>query len=160
MKEISTIAIRRAKVSDIDSVVSLAMELMKMHAKQDPLFEMKIGVRPVYKKYFIEGLRSSKKILLIARDREIVVGYILAVYSERKPIFKIKNIGVVNEIYILPEYRKQGIARKLLEEIDNWFKKKNLHHSQLFVHGSNISAQKTWKALGFKSYMSAMHRSL
>ena len=55
----------------------------------------------------------------------------------------------ITNIAVHPNYRKQGIASKLLEELINYCKNKNCTASTLEVRSSNIAAQNLYKKYGF-----------
>lgn len=55
----------------------------------------------------------------------------------------------ITNIAVHPNYRKQGIASKLLEELINYCKNKNCTAFTLEVRSSNIAAQNLYKKYGF-----------
>ncbi|MFC1479305.1 GNAT family N-acetyltransferase [Planctomycetota bacterium] len=57
----------------------------------------------------------------------------------------------IQSVYVDPEYRKQGVFRKLYEFIQDEAKEaKDVIGFRLYVEESNKQAQKTYKALGMK----------
>lgn len=82
------------------------------------------------------GMRSNtkddlKKPCFIAKEKNKIVGYIFGhYYKERKRIADI-NKGdkcfEVDELYVLPEYRSQGIGKKLFKLMEDEVKDKALY---------------------------------
>ncbi|MBM4762917.1 GNAT family N-acetyltransferase [Bacillus sp. B15-48] len=68
-------------------------------------------------------------------------------------------IGIIAEIYVLPRYRKKGIAAKLCEEALSLFKEEGYNKVQLNVFEGN-RAKHLYKKLGFQAVSTIMERSL
>jgi ribosomal protein S18 acetylase RimI-like enzyme len=57
--------------------------------------------------------------------------------------------GWVLEIYVLPEFRRRGIAAKLLNRAEEWTKEQNAHSLWLNAGGNNDAAISLYKSSGF-----------
>ncbi len=66
---------------------------------------------------------------------------------EQKPE-KFKHIGIVGGLYVNPDYRGQGIGRKLTEKLLSYAKKK-FYSLQLKVVPTDIAAIKLYESFGF-----------
>ncbi len=77
----------------------------------------------------------------IAVEGEMIVGAILAGHDGRR--------GFINHLAVAPEYRKQGIATKLIQLAENAFKKNGIHKSALFVLKDNYSGIEFYKKIGW-----------
>ena len=73
------------------------------------------------------GLRHNERsdleeVCFIALDKERIVGYIFGHYDTNEK-YSFDEIGAkeffVSEIYVLPEYRSQGIGRKLFKMLED-----------------------------------------
>ncbi len=60
-----------------------------------------------------------------------------------------KKIGVVTHIYVRPEYRKQKIAKALLEKLEHWFIEQQVHSIELQALSENTTAIDFWKEMGY-----------
>ncbi|MFA5313296.1 MAG: GNAT family N-acetyltransferase [Methanomassiliicoccales archaeon] len=58
--------------------------------------------------------------------------------------------GWVLEIYVLPEFRRRGIAAKLLERAEEWTKEQNARSLWLNAGGNNDPAIALYKRSGFE----------
>ena len=65
-------------------------------------------------------------------------------------LYTVFDEGYVNNIAVLPEYRRQGIASLLLEKLTDFAKEKNLSFISLEVRASNISAISLYEKFGYK----------
>lgn len=57
--------------------------------------------------------------------------------------------GYINNIAVLPKYRKQGLGKLILSEIINYSKEKKLSFLSLEVRPSNTIAIRLYKSAGF-----------
>lgn len=57
--------------------------------------------------------------------------------------------GYVNNIYVSPALRHQGLARALLAQSDTWFRAKGVHRVRLTVTATNETARRLYEQAGF-----------
>ena len=82
----------------------------------------------------------------------IGVGKTIDYYSE-------EMIGNIPEVYVLPQYRKQGVAEKLCEEALRQLKEKGYKKVQLNVFSGN-HAKHLYQNLGFQEVSTLMEKKL
>lgn len=58
--------------------------------------------------------------------------------------------GMIEDVFVLPEYRNKGIARALLTHALHYCKENGLEYSSLAVTTSNASALSLYKSVGFE----------
>jgi ribosomal protein S18 acetylase RimI-like enzyme len=73
--------------------------------------------------------------------------------------FTDEEIGIINELYVLPPYRHRGIARELCYEAMVHFKKHTCKKVQLNVFQGN-KARELYRNLGFKNLYTTMEKKL
>lgn len=92
---------------------------------------------------FINELNKKYSFTRVAEFQDKVVGYICVNY--------IYNEAHILNLAVHPEYRKKGIATKLMKDaIINLINKGCIYY-YLEVRESNISAQRFYKKFGFKT---------
>ena len=116
--------IRKAKIKDVPNLVQLAMELLKYHESFDPYFAPAKNAKDVYAKFFKRCIYSTIKQLLVAEYNGEIAGYALGEISSRPPVFKIRNIGAINDMFVAEKFRKSGVAKQLLTELLDWIKRR------------------------------------
>ena len=82
---------------------------------------------------------------------------------DRPPVKRIGEFGHLKDAFILPGYRRRGIAKKLANELIKWFKSKKVEKIEFVEIEADIRNEigvKTWKSLGFKPFMIKMKRKL
>ena len=75
-------------------------------------------------------------------------GYLLVVY-----VFSLENFGMtaeIDEFFVLPQYRKQGTGKVLLETVETEFRKKGLTNISLQLSRENNSARKYYLRRGYR----------
>jgi len=80
---------------------------------------------------------------------EETVGFI-ACDSNWISYFESKEVGEIHELFVHPECRRRGIARKLVEKGVEYFREKNLNLCELWVGEGNDVARRFYRSLGFR----------
>ncbi|HKL43692.1 MAG TPA: GNAT family N-acetyltransferase [Candidatus Absconditabacterales bacterium] len=151
--------VRKAKNIDIPKIAKAAVQLLMYHAKLDPYFSPSQDAEEIYKKYFRRCIYSRKRELLVAEYEGEFAGYANIELASRPPVLKIRNMGVVNDIFVIEKFRKNGISKELFLGMLDWMKSKkksceSLEYIELSVNMEDPVSQKVWAKYGFKEYMS------
>ena len=100
--------------------------------------------RPWSRKMLSEELENQCAAFLVAQDGETgqVIGYagLLVVADE----------GYITNVAVFPEYRRQGVAAKLLAVFENFARGNHLAFLTLEVRESNRAAIGLYEKLGFR----------
>jgi len=101
-------------------------------------------------KFVREGLTSGKNFLLAAKDKNKLVGFAYASLFRDFPLEVTGTIGVINDVYVLPELRGRGIGRKLVERCLSKMKAEGVDAVRLTVLTENKAVVELYEKLGFK----------
>jgi len=92
-------------------------------------------------------LNDYNSVGIIAKIDNGIVGFIIVrIEIERKA-----PVGHILTIDIAPDRRRQGIAQRLLEEIERIIKEKGVEECRLEVREDNIAALSLYHKLGYKN---------
>lgn len=98
------------------------------------------------KKQFNENLISRSRYLLLAKENKNMLGFLVAT--------KIKNVfqsqGYIDDMYVKKEFRRQGIATKMILEFKKVMAIQKIKKIRLGVDINNDSAIKFYKKMGFQ----------
>lgn len=99
----------------------------------------------------LEENRSGKRITLMAFYGEELAGCCHLIYESKYPYFAEQKIPEVNDLNVFQEYRRKGIASKLLDELEN-------RASETFTHiGLGVGLYKDYgnaqRLYGQRGYM-------
>ncbi|MBN2095689.1 MAG: GNAT family N-acetyltransferase [Candidatus Aenigmarchaeota archaeon] len=146
--------VRQAAESDIKALEKFQQKSTDYVRPFDPTLKKK-GRIEYYK---VSDLMKSKKVLLLIVEKD---GKIVACgYGEIKdsPHFmEEKQFGYVGFMFVLEEFRRQGISKLILDELFQWFRKKKIKDVTLKTYSKNTYAIKSYEKYGFRPMVTAMH---
>lgn len=91
-------------------------------------------------------------------DNGKLVGFIHASLKIFPGFLKEKLGGTIANVYVQPEYRRQGIAEELVNRADAWFNLRKVGSVDLQVITENKAGIGFWKKMGFKSEVLQMRK--
>lgn len=97
-----------------------------------------VRIIPYYKK-------NKGKLLSVFRRLKFV---------QTKPAFPIKafEYGIIDNCYVVPELRRQGIGTLLVDEGKSWFRRHNVKRIELGAAAQNTDGLTFWKKTGFEPF--------
>lgn len=87
-------------------------------------------------------------VLLVAREKRVVVGVALAVYQ---PSAELGRMLVVNDFFVDPSLRRKGVGRAMATKLLEEAKAMHIDRIDLEVLPTNGVAAAFWKSLGFRN---------
>jgi ribosomal-protein-alanine N-acetyltransferase len=125
---LGNVEISRMSLDDIDDVIVL---------------ERLSFIIPWSREAFVEELTKNKFALYIsARINGRVIGY--------AGMWKVCDEGHITNVAVHPEYRRNGVGRKLVEGLIELAKKEEISRMTLEVRRSNTVAQELYSKYGFE----------
>jgi mycothiol synthase len=126
------------EITDYKSIVSVMNEAFK-----DSF--MWREVKPsIWKRRHISLKKSHIVGYTIAYDEEEVVGFILSYFDRKKP-----NIGLMNALSVLPDYRRRGIGSALFATGADFLRDRGCITIDLMVDAKNEKAARIYERFGF-----------
>lgn len=143
--------IRRANEYEINHLLQLSLSLT------DELSAgyMKSNLNMTYD--MVSKVLSNGGYYLLAHNGWEVMGWILLGFDQN--FYQNKPIGFLYELYVFPNYRKNGVGKVLMKEAMDQIKKAGMQSVQLNVFAGN-SAKKMYDKLGFKDVTTLMEKEL
>jgi ribosomal protein S18 acetylase RimI-like enzyme len=92
----------------------------------------------------------TDRIALIAEDGPLAVGTVYANLVN-------DDVAFVFGLYVVPEARRQGLARRLMLEVADAIRAAGRKHILLNVEAPNLPAQTFYERLGFRDHARMMH---
>ena len=133
IKVLGSIYIRDATIQDLDKIYEIESKCFeKEHYSKNVLLYL---------------LMNGSSIGLVAEVKGKIVGFIIGIIEHN---FLGRNkVGHIYTIDVLPEYRRRGVASKLLEEFERRLKFKRVKECYLEVSVENRIARKLYKKFGY-----------
>jgi ribosomal-protein-alanine N-acetyltransferase len=91
---------------------------------------------------FKSSIADSNNIYLVAIEQDIIAGYC--------GLWGVAGEGQINNVAVLEQYRRQGIAGSLLKELIDLGRKQGIKAFTLEVRRNNLPAIKLYHNLGFQ----------
>lgn len=98
---------------------------------------------------YIERPSSEEDSLILAEVDKKIVGTVIVTFRNLKIGEKILKFGMIDDVATLPEYRRRGIARKMLEEAVEFVEEKNCDASALSADPEG-NAKRIYESFGYK----------
>lgn len=155
-KKLSDLLFREASIEDLPSLRELEQGVIDAERP----FNKQIKKEPTYY-YDIEDLLSSDAVHLLVVEvngRIIATGY--AQIRESTPCFTHKKHAYLGFMYVLPDFRGQGVNSKIIEKLLMWSKQQDVEDCYLDVYAENTSAIKAYEKVGFTSSLIEMKLAL
>jgi ribosomal protein S18 acetylase RimI-like enzyme len=91
---------------------------------------------------FARQMASGRQRLIGLRDGDRLVAVVLLTHDGRK--------GWINRLAVDPEYRRNGLATRLIEESERWFREEmGLEVYAALIEGGNAGSQALFARLGY-----------
>lgn len=152
--------IRPARLEDYEDIQPLAEQMDSMHREHLPERFRRQDGPPRSREYIAALIADQDTLLAVAECGTVrapetsgrrLVGIINAGLTETPNIpVKVRRVFVkIRGIVVLPEMRRQGIGRALVNEVSRWARERGGVEVQLNVYDYNPDAMEFLRALGF-----------
>jgi ribosomal protein S18 acetylase RimI-like enzyme len=109
----SAARLRRAKESDSAQILELILRLKRLNEEFDPLFKVGQEAAKVGRDYVARALNSPQSHTFVAEVDERIVG-VVRVETRTRAFYTPRNEARIVDLYILPEFRRGGLGKKLV----------------------------------------------
>ncbi|MBD1430478.1 MULTISPECIES: GNAT family N-acetyltransferase [Sphingobacterium] len=99
-------------------------------------------------KFLSERIKNQESVIYIYYDKNIPVGF-TQLYPKYSSARMVRN-WILNDLFVLKEYRKTGIATQLINQAIEFAKSKDANFVQLETQVDNFVAQKLYQHLSFE----------
>ena len=114
----NNVKIRKLVESDYDQVIELYAQLDEFHVQARPDCFVHREKEKIYPKdAFVHNLAYPGSLDLGAFEGDRLIGFVSATLWEESNMRKDLKTVCLDNIYILPTYRRRGIAAKLFAEV-------------------------------------------
>ncbi|MBS3740509.1 MAG: GNAT family N-acetyltransferase [Candidatus Cloacimonetes bacterium] len=82
--------------------------------------------------------------IIFAKLSKKIIGSILVSHDGRK--------GWINRLAVLPEFRRHGLAQKLIKEAENWLEQAGIKIFACLIEGGNKNSMRLIEKAGYKNF--------
>lgn len=98
--------------------------------------------------------------ILVATDKSRVIASGYAKIVQSKPYVVSERHAYLGFMFVLPQYRGQGVNRLIVDGLFSWARSKDIDEVRLDVYAQNAAAIRAYEKTGFKKNLLEMRLSL
>ncbi len=153
--------IRPLKESDYDALAELYFQLDEMHALARPDCVVHRSREETYPKdAFVHNLAYPDCVELGAFEEDRLIGFVAATLWKESGMRKDLKTVCLDNIFVLPTYRRRGIAAKLFAQVEVWAKERGAVRLELHTWAFNKSALAMYEAMGMAPQRYVLEKQL
>ena len=154
------ITIKKAKIEDLEALLEIKLEAKREERKTNKNLDPIGKVKNVYKEYLKKDLESKYREVFMALDGKKIVGLVVGrIYRSLKVTGYERRVSLGN-LFVKPEYRKKGIAKKMMSSFIEWCNSENIKTITLSVYPQNTHVHELYSKVGFEDFCITMHKKL
>ena len=153
--------VRFAREEELDRVNELRKEVNDLHVEGRPDI-FKPGFNDELRDYIHEIWKDPGKEIVVSEKDGRICGFAVlnCISKPENPFMFARDFLDVDEFCVDQEYRRQGIAREMIDFIKEFAKEKGFQRLELNMWEFNEGALKFYEAVGFKTYRRYMDMDL
>lgn len=149
------ITIREYQPTDQPTLIKLYEDFQDYLVAMDPI--KRIRRLPSYGKHTLQttllDVQNKNGVFYIALDRDQIIGFIVAVVlkQEEAELYECipSTIGRVTDLFIIADFRKQGIGKMLMKKAEQHCKKNGCDVVYIEIFEPNTHAHNFYQSLGY-----------
>lgn len=142
--------IRPATLEDIPQIEESLRKSWEMHLQEEPgLFDEERLRSSDIESYYKKALTNKDCVVLIAEKDGQFAGFIRAEADTIQPWFKHNKILWLDDIYVKEEFRREGVARSLVQQAEQAAREKGIKRVQSRVYVFNKPIQELLRSMGY-----------
>ncbi|MFA5992561.1 MAG: GNAT family N-acetyltransferase [Candidatus Pacearchaeota archaeon] len=155
------IKIRVAALKDLGDIQNLNYQLCKKE-KED----YDSNINEYYSKskkstrYFRQKIVGGNNFAFVAVDGERIVGYLVGGLVKPDDYLKLCRLVEAENMFVLKEYRSQGIGKMLMKEMFDWCRSLKIERIRVVASFQNIRGIDFYRREGFKEYNLVLEKDL
>jgi len=157
---INDVIIRTAVWSDLDAVTDMWRQLMDLTAIYNRRYRLRPGALDMQRATFGDYLRRTDAYIVVAESESD--GRLLAFSNGFMTVpsktFAQAIIGILENLFVIEDYRRQQIGRRTAEYAIAWLTEKGAHEIYVNVIPRNATSVRFWDKMGFVVQRLAMTR--
>ena len=149
------IEIKRAKPGDLSTIQALNSQLFELEIKNfDPQLIAEWPFTAEGGGYFADAIKNS--CALIAYVDSLAIGYLVG--SKLKLTYNKLNLAELDNMFVLQDYRKLGVGKKLINEFCDFAKQRwGTEGFRVTASAKNQAALNFYRKMGFEDFDITLH---
>lgn len=153
--------IRHARAGDCPTIASFIQGMLRdMESVGGDPINPDLNFWNTYRERLVELIRKDDRLYLLARTGNRIAGFLEGQINDIHEVFVSKQAFHISVVYVIPEFRQNGIATALVQNALRWASGKGCREADLNVLSDNASARGLYEKLGFEVYRFALRINL
>ncbi|MDI6916612.1 MAG: GNAT family N-acetyltransferase [Thermoplasmatales archaeon] len=85
------------------------------------IFQMRTDAEINFRKYVKESIESEDGLVLIAKEQNRIIAYMLCKIVSNPPVLEERKFGAISDAFILEEKRNKRVIKKMENKAVEWF---------------------------------------
>lgn len=146
------LTIREATLSDLDVLLAFEQGIIS----EERPFDTTINDGKVHY-YDISAMIYETHISVVVAELDgKIIGSGYARIEDAKPYLKHNSQAYLGFMYVLPEYRGQGVNKRIIENLAEWARARDVTEMRLEVYDQNETAIRAYEKAGFQRLLLQM----
>ncbi|EGA70410.1 hypothetical protein VISI1226_00055 [Vibrio sinaloensis DSM 21326] len=152
--------LRAANLNDLESLNDLMFQLHDEHHLQSPQY-FKTADEIEQEKSIARYLDNPECLVFVATIDDQIIGFITGHFCELiSTVSKPVQMGSIDELYVVVDYRNKGVAERLCQRIEQTFTDYGVTEMFVEVWDVNRSANCLYQKLGFVSHINWLRKPI
>ncbi len=152
---------------DVAGIVDLCLSVERQHEAYWPLrWQLRCDLGPRYHRWLESNLAAPRWLILCAKAvasaaaAPSLVGVLVAAIQEEIPIYSYREYAFIHDMAVVVEYRRRGVANRLLQEARRWAGEKGVNQIRAMVAVKNDAATELFGHAGYRATYREMVQSI
>ncbi len=135
--------------ADFTSLISLSGDFFQEYETHHPhFFKIDELKDEDVARYFSSFCNHESRKAFIAMDKERLVGYITVYVREQPDYWHTKQVGEISGLMVHKDYRRQGIAGKLLATVKSFLATQGVGYFTVYTATANLAGLEFYREKG------------
>jgi GNAT superfamily N-acetyltransferase len=155
------ISIREWEKKDLPKIQESWLDYCRNAARSDMHF--KPDYDKAMEKWLLGRFRLTSSIGYVAETDGQLAGFLIARVDDWEsipPVIEPRRIGIIDAVYVAEEFRRQGIASRLVERAIQLMEDAKVDAIETIYDAWNDASARTWRRAGFAPWMVHAYRML
>lgn len=155
-----SLTLRAAQSSDLEQLNEMMFDLHHYHHLASPE-HFKTAEEIEQEKSIARYLDDPQCLVYVALKGQLIVGFVTGHFCELvSTVSKPVQMGSIDELFVLPDYRNQAIAEKLFSKLEKTFDDYGVKQVFVEVWDFNDNAKHFYQKMGFIPHIQWWRKSL
>ena len=144
----------------VEPVLKMWLDLLELTSKVNARYTLSSRAVSEQRKFFAKHADNPNTYCYVALAGDEPVGFVNGYLILPSKVFIQEEIGMLENLFVKDDYRRQGIGHQLVRVSYEWFDRFGIREVYVNVVPANETSFHFWSAMGFDVHKLTMARSL